>query len=437
MRDCIVIGGGLAGMAAAWRMARQGLQVTLLEKDDSLGGLASSFEQDGRIFPLGYHHILGTDDHLLAFLARLDLLRHVRWKEIDMAFSMDGGLHRLGGVSDLVQFPLRLRDKARLAALIASAWMPGSEDDDAGAWVRRVAGKRVADDFFDRLTHIKFGTPTDDLSAAWLRARMRAQESSCRYGSMPDVDWVQTLVHALTEQLRRTGVEFHTDTAVGGLKMNERTNRVAAVTLETGEELKTRSVISAIAPPLFMRLFPDYPDKRLSSIRYTGVVSTVLATHQDVPLDAYWTNFVRPYYSFGGIFRLDVLNSTMGHPGDRILNFCTHVSSREEGSFLLKEPSAILDRYLQDFHTRFGIRLEPTWSHTTRVPYYSPVFVRGYENPPVQSPSLDNLFFAGNYRSFPVLATTGSAMGSGWEAGAAVCRALDATPTPLRDVEAA
>ena len=119
------------------------------------------------------------------------------------------------------------------------------------------------------------------------------------------------------------------------------------------------------------------------------------------------------------------------------LNFCTHVSVRGEGSFLRREPEAIVARYLQDFEARFGMRLEPAWVHTSRIPYYSPVFLRGYANPPLQSPVLANLFFAGNYRTFPVLATTGSAMGSGWEAGAAVCRALDATPTPLWDVEAA
>jgi protoporphyrinogen oxidase len=424
-------------MAAAWRMAGQGLSVTLLEKDDKLGGLASSFEQDGRTFPLGYHHILSTDDHLIAFLARLDLLQRVRWRSVQMEFSIDGKLHRMGGLSDLARFPLGMRDKLRLGALVASAWLPGAPDDDAGAWIRKVGGKRIADGFFDRLTHIKFGTGTADLSAAWLRARMRARESACTYGTMPEADWVRVLVDAMRDKLHQAGVEIRTEAAVTALDAEGPSDRLSAVRLQTGERLQCRSVVCGIAPPLFMRLVPEYPDKRLSNIRYTGVVSTVLATHQDLPLEGYWTNFIQPYYSFGGIFRLDVLNDTLGHPGDRILNFCTHVSERGEGSFLRKEPEEILDGYIADFRTRFGLTLQPAWSHTSRIPYYSPVFVRGYENPPICSPVHPNLFFAGNYRTFPVLATTGSAMGSGWEAGAAVCRALDATPTPLQDVEAA
>ena len=88
MKDCVIIGGGLAGMAAAWQTSRQGLDGTLIEKNDHLGGLASSFEMNGRVFPLGYHHILASDDHLLAFLGRLGLMSKVHWTEVKMAFSI-------------------------------------------------------------------------------------------------------------------------------------------------------------------------------------------------------------------------------------------------------------------------------------------------------------------------------------------------------------
>ena len=101
------------------------------------------------------------------------------------------------------------------------------------------------------------------------------------------------------------------------------------------------------------------------------------------------------------------------------------------------DPAEIEAAYLDDFERRFSVRLEPKWSHTSQIPYYSPIFVQGYTNPPVRSHHLGNLFYAGNFRTFPVLSTTGSAMGSGWEAGAAVLRALAITPTPLKDVEAA
>jgi hypothetical protein len=206
--------------------------------------------------------------------------------------------------------------------------------------------------------------------------------------------------------------------------------------LRSGETIQTRCTLGALAPPLMSGLMPE-PDPNIDSIEYTGVISTVLATRKEVPIDRYWTNFLEPYRSFGGIFRLDLLNNTLGHPGMRVLNFCTHIKDRGPGSMLRCEPAEIESRYMADFEDCFGIKLEPEWTHTSRIPFYSPVFVSGYTNPPVRSSRLQNLFFAGNHRTFPVLATTGSAMGSGWEAAAEIIRTLAVTPKQVEDIEAA
>ena len=42
-----VIGGGLSGLGVAWRLARQGLPVTLLEKSDRTGGVIVSRREEG------------------------------------------------------------------------------------------------------------------------------------------------------------------------------------------------------------------------------------------------------------------------------------------------------------------------------------------------------------------------------------------------------
>lgn len=427
MVDCVIIGGGLAGMAAAWQIGRQGYSVVLIEKNQVLGGLASSFEKDGRIYPLGYHHILASDDHLIAFLGRLGLLSKVEWTDVQMAFSIDGSLHTMSGLQDLFRFPLAAVDKVRMAALIASAWLPDEDvDPGAGAWVRRIGGERLCTDLFDPLTQIKFGAPCDALSAAWLRARLRARESASKYGYIPNGDWVQQLIAGLEAQLVATGVDIRRGQAVTSFVLDHARKRVEGVQITSGETIEARQCISTLAPPLFTRLMPEYPDQAMGKIRYTGVISTVLTTTEDLPLSDYWTNFLRPSFSFGGVFRLDLLNPTLAAPGDRVLNFCTHVRDRGPGSLLQQPVTKIEERYLADFESRFGVRIQPNWIHTSQIPYYSPVFSRGYQNPPERSPTLDNLRFAGNFRTFPVLATTGSAMGSGWTTGQSVCQALDA-----------
>ena len=74
----------------------------------------------------------------------------------------------------------------------------------------------------------------------------------------------------------------------------------------------------------------------------------------------------------------------------------------------------------------FGFELEPFWTHIARVPMYSPVFVRGFRNPPLRSASWENVYFAGNYRTFPSIVSTGTALGSGLETAAALLGDLGA-----------
>jgi phytoene desaturase len=53
MKSVIVIGSGFAGLSAASFLAKEGYDVTVLEKNDQLGGRARSYEKDGFTFDMG------------------------------------------------------------------------------------------------------------------------------------------------------------------------------------------------------------------------------------------------------------------------------------------------------------------------------------------------------------------------------------------------
>lgn len=53
MKKVIVIGSGFAGLSAASCLAKEGFEVTVLEKNDCLGGRARMFKTDGFVFDMG------------------------------------------------------------------------------------------------------------------------------------------------------------------------------------------------------------------------------------------------------------------------------------------------------------------------------------------------------------------------------------------------
>ena len=71
-----VIGGGLAGIAAAIALAEGGADVTLLEARPRLGGATCSFSRDGLTVDTGQHVFLGCCTAYRGLLARLGMTEH-------------------------------------------------------------------------------------------------------------------------------------------------------------------------------------------------------------------------------------------------------------------------------------------------------------------------------------------------------------------------
>ncbi len=82
-REVIVCGGGIAGMAAALRLAERGVAVTLLETRGKLGGRATSFVdvRTGQTLDNCQHVTLGCCVNYLDFLERLGALGLLEWHD--------------------------------------------------------------------------------------------------------------------------------------------------------------------------------------------------------------------------------------------------------------------------------------------------------------------------------------------------------------------
>jgi protoporphyrinogen oxidase len=412
-----VLGGGLSGAAAAYALARAGIaDVTVLERGPTLGGLAGSFEREGHFYPLGYHHILHRDRTLLFFLDLIGALPAVRWRRVRMLFHLGGRTYDLSSPAGFARFPMSLGGKAGLVRLMLKAFGKRQwtewHDRSAADLVNTYAGAGAREALFERLTRLKFELPCEEVSGAWLGARLYYREGAAPLGYIPETNWTKVLCDGIARLLREAGVTVRLNAGVSRLGTAD--GRVREAELASGERVAGDHFVSTIPTEAYLRLLAGDRTPELDRIRYSALISVVCATRQRVDDRAYWINLASLDRTAGGIFLLSALNPTIGRPGDTCVNFVTHLRGRDRPLFRASDDE-LLRAYHDDFRAVFGFELEPFWTHVARVPMYSPVFVRSFRSPPPRSASWENLYFAGNYRTFPSIVSTGTALGSGLE----------------------
>ncbi len=97
-----IVGGGLAGLAAACVLADAGFRITLFERRPYLGGRASSYQHPGtgEIVDNCQHVLLGCCTNLIDFYRRTGVDGKIRWYE-NLTFLEPGGRASIIGLSAL------------------------------------------------------------------------------------------------------------------------------------------------------------------------------------------------------------------------------------------------------------------------------------------------------------------------------------------------
>ena len=418
----VVLGGGVAGMAAAYALAINGRNVTVVEAGPQLGGLAGSFHRDGHSFPLGYHHILYRDRHLLFFLDAIGALESVRWRRVRMLFRTGSRSYDLSRVADFWRFPMGATDKAHFACMMVRAFRKRDWTDwngrSAKDLVDRWATPGVRQALFEPLTRIKFGLPCSEVSGAWLGARLHQREGAAPLGYIPGTNWTEMLCDRLAGRLSSLGVRLVTNARVTRVRTSGGT--VGEVQTVSGDWIGGDLFVSTIPTSILNTLLPEEDSPGIREVEYTALTSVICAAPKRRLPDFYWMNLLSLDRTASGLFMLDSLNPTIGVTGESYVNFVTHTRSRTMPFFSQLPEVELCARYLADFREVFGENLQPRWTQVNRLPMYSPVFFRDYRNPGPHSTCFRNLYFAGNFCTFPSVASTGTALFSGLAAACAM-----------------
>jgi isorenieratene synthase len=249
----VVIGAGIAGLAAATGMAERGVHVDVIEREDYLGGRVGGWSErlpDGSTVAMnrGFHAFFRQYYNLRELLRRTDssLARLTPVEDyplVDAAGRTDTfrGLPRTppwNAVMFALRSPtFRLRDlaglKARAAAPLAAVSVPEIyhrlDDVDAETFLRDInfpdAARHLAFEVFSR----SFFAEPARLSAAELAAMFHIYFLGSSEGLVFDVassNFNVALWEPLREYLIGHGVQFHTGVSVTELHASEDTFRV-------------------------------------------------------------------------------------------------------------------------------------------------------------------------------------------------------------------
>ena len=168
-----IVGGGLMGMALARKLAMDGHTVTVLERDEQLGGLATWHDFGGFYWDRFYHVILPSDRHLITFIRDLNLGEELEWERTFTGFFVDECMHSISSNLEFLRFPLlSMFSKARLAWTILYAsriddWrrLEGITVED---WLVKMSGQDTYDKLWKPLLLAKLGQAYHRVSAVFI-----------------------------------------------------------------------------------------------------------------------------------------------------------------------------------------------------------------------------------------------------------------------------
>jgi protoporphyrinogen oxidase len=303
MKKIAIIGGGFLGITLAYYLAKnKDKSVTIYEKSDSLGGLASTINIEGENIEKYYHHFFKSDTSVQELIKELGLADKLDWLKSEVSFFADGQIYNFSTSLDLLKFS-KLSFFSRLRAGFVSLYLQKSadykkfENVTALDWCNKYYGKEVTNVIWKQLLLAKFGDKYyDKVAMSWLWARIHDRSSS-RNGILGKEylgylqGSFQVLIDAIQKYLVENNVKINLNTKLDDY------HRVGDKHSINGEEYD--QVVVTTPPEFFSKHFapPAQYQEQLQAVKFIGAVCLILKLKQSFGKH-YWTNIADDSYPF-------------------------------------------------------------------------------------------------------------------------------------------
>jgi protoporphyrinogen oxidase len=417
MTEIAIVGGGIAGLASAWRLLSLGHRVTLFEASDALGGLGGTFEHDGVRLERFYHVMIDSDVHLLPLVRALGLGPRIRWAQTDMGFVVGGRHYSLNTPGDILRFDaLSWLDRLRLG--LGGLYMTHGirdgaflDERPAAEWMPRVFGANVWRRIWEPLFAAKFGDHRAGVPVYWLWSRLKREKESAseRMGYVRGGYGV--IADALADGIRGRGGTIHLRSPVRGLAADP-----AGVTLDVdGARRRFDAAVSTLPLPLLARVAAPELAPRLPGrdVRYQGVVNVVVLLPRRIT-PHYWTAVVdTDGFPFQGVVETTHVvppDSVGGRHLVHVMNYCGPGDEPyERPDDVLREQALSGLRRLYPATFR---RADVEAVYVFRTPHVEPVWTLGFlgKRPPWQVDDT-RLFLCTTAQAYPLSTSWNASVG--------------------------
>ncbi|WP_458209574.1 NAD(P)/FAD-dependent oxidoreductase [Haladaptatus sp. NG-SE-30] len=403
-----IVGGGIAGLAAAYRLQKHGYDVQVFEASDDLGGLAATYETNGDRIEKFYHHLSASEQTIIDLIDELGLGDDLDWPIGKNAYYVDGVVHPLDKPWEILAYPhMSAYDKFRLTLLTQEIDIRGGipkfdtyehledfEDVPIKDFLLDHTSRGVYENFFEPLLDAKFGSKKENVSAAWLLGRIKFRGERDLLRGEP-LGYLRggfgRLIDALVEEVGKenitTGVRVtDLDTEDGAVQTltTEATQTVEATAADGGsvnddvndetvtETYDVDGVVVAAMPNVLEDLTGYECD-----IDFQGAVCA-LVTMDESLTDTYWLNIGHDA-PFGALIEHTNYIPSEQYGGDNLLYVASYIQDYEEDLWQMDDDE-IEELWLAHIEEMF-----PEWNRDSvtqfrlaRNPRAAPVYERGY-----------------------------------------------------------